>query len=735
MVTRIENIIDNDFFISDDVSLNIDDNISDQILSDDISEESLIEIIMDLSRNLKERIFAFEKYYMYKEDNSIEIISTLTGIYHLSGSKLIEQFFYHICINSNVSGFLKIECAKSILDYEDKTLDNLSESEKTPDLLIEIDNRNKNRISVGYKALNIVCSNMQNVPTPCRVEAICKLMESPNHKDNTVKYLEDFVRDDNIACDYRYKTILKLENIGSDILRRELFEKFSDKKFVKDIYEKMSKNIQKLLPKVKIDVNNKKLWTSVLSRFSYDELCLAYPNKTENIDFYIYKAQYAFLFYENNDIYYRIVSGQYLLQKCKLSDPKRYQIERCILNFAKNTSIDYNRRGDATDVLLKLGTIGMKQEARKIITLLGNINGQSYTVFDNAQNVHTYSVEESVSEILEYLSGLPLMKIKDIPLDFSYINSQIEEMLKEQKSAIQTFNQSSSKPLNTKILNTKTKSNKTKEKCSYCENNICDEHFTEDKYKFCTNECLRFFYRDEKIRLSMNRIFIDRALYSKYNSSLINILLKIWTYLSGNEHEKEMKKRLLEELEEMSGTCSSGYASRLVNIISGFGEFNIRISWEDQIIANFTGRLNALVRNIIGDSSIFRKEKLKDVLYLWFLKNNDLYMEIKEKILCIYQEKNIKQKIVPISEIYDYFLHEDRQKKIDICIENFADCVVNEMAVSSSMHSERQNFLLFFRTHMSIIREELYGEFKDLISDSDFDLYFRKALMKYEGDA
>ena len=55
----------------------------------------------------------------------------------------------------------------------------------------------------------------------------------------------------------------------------------------------------------------------------------------------------------------------------------------------------------------------------------------------------------------------------------------------------------------------------------------------------------------------------------------------------GHENEEEMRKRMLEELEEMSATCSTGFASRLINVISGFGEFNIRISWEDQIIANF----------------------------------------------------------------------------------------------------------------------------------------------------
>jgi hypothetical protein len=69
--------------------------------------------------------------------------------------------------------------------------------------------------------------------------------------------------------------------------------------------------------------------------------------------------------------------------------------------------------------------------------------------------------------------------------------------------------------------------------------------------------------------------------------------------------EDYTKKRLLEELIDMYGTCSSGFSSRLVNVISGYGDFNLNISWRDQIIANFTGRLNARARDISS------KEKMR----------------------------------------------------------------------------------------------------------------------------
>lgn len=91
---------------------------------------------------------------------------------------------------------------------------------------------------------------------------------------------------------------------------------------------------------------------------------------------------------------------------------------------------------------------------------------------------------------------------------------------------------------------------------------------------------------------------MDRVLYKPYNCTLSNVLLKLWTYIIGHKHEIEMKKRLLEELEDMSGTCSSGFLTRLVNTISEFGDFSMRISWRDQLISNFKGRLNARARVI-----------------------------------------------------------------------------------------------------------------------------------------
>jgi len=55
-----------------------------------------------------------------------------------------------------------------------------------------------------------------------------------------------------------------------------------------------------------------------------------------------------------------------------------------------------------------------------------------------------------------------------------------------------------------------------------------------------------------------------------------------------------------------------------------------------------------------------------------------------------------------------------------------------EMAINTENTSSRANFLKFFRDNMLKIREEMYMEFREHMTDVDFDLWFRAAIMSYE---
>jgi len=323
-------------------------------------------------------------------------------------------------------------------------------------------------------------------------------------------------------------------------------------------------------------INDDKLDCEYRFRYilSLDERFLYFKNK----------AFLEFLNNRKNMTLFRILSSQNLLQKTEDNDDKKH-VQECLLSFANDNQLDYNLRADATDVLLQLGEDYYKDLAQNIIMILGNIGGNNNkpkTIYQNAQNVHSKEIEDSIKQGLEYIQTFDIMKIEEKEIDIVYVEKKINDMLKL------------------------------------------------DTLKYINSD---------KVKIALTRISLDRALYSAYNCSLENILLRVWTYIIGHTHEDEMKKRLLEELVEMAGTCSTGFATRLINSISGFGEFTIKISWREQIIGNFTGRLNAKIRNM--DDLILQEKVLEEMMlettnysgrkrFLKFLRNN--LLEIREEL-------------------------------------------------------------------------------------------------------
>jgi hypothetical protein len=509
------------------------------------------EYLMDGSVGISSRIKLLDKYYnKYGESQTTEIISRLATLYQFSGTKILEKYLYEICVTSEISSYLKIISAKSLCSF------------------------NPNN-ELGYKSLNIICQNMKNVATPCKIEAICLLMFYETYKKQSLIYFCRIINNPDLDCDYRYKTILSLEN--------------------KDIPDRL---------------------------------------------FFLEKSNIEFFNNKTNRTLYRILSAQYLIQKCKLQKDVLDHVETTITDFARDTNLDYNLRADSADVILRLGTNSDNiLIAREIIMMLGRQDGNIKTIFDNAQNVHIDEIEQSVLVTLEFLSSVELKTLSGVPgtpkITFDYIKKQVDKELD------------------------KTKSHEDKK--------IHDE-------------------KVDKINISLNRIYLDRALYSKYNLSLLHIILKIWSYITSHKSEEDMKNRLVEELIDMSGTCSSGLASRLINVLSGYGEFNLSISWRDQIIANFNGRLNARARDITDEFHIQQNCKMYGLL-----DTNQL-----------------------------------------VSLENFQGDVLSEMTVNSNDFNSRINFLHFFRKNMLSIREELYEEFKVHITDTDFDLYIRAAIAVYE---
>lgn len=168
-----------------------------------------------------------------------------------------------------------------------------------------------------------------------------------------------------------------------------------------------------------------------------------------------------------------------------------------------------------------------------------------------------------------------------------------------------------------------------------------------------------------KIDVALIRIKLDHQLYN--NFKLQHIFQLVLSYIISNNDDEithELWQRVMEELCDMSQKCTTGYALRLLNILSGFDEsLTIRISDEERFRSIFYHKLNRLLEE-------YDEHDRGDILY--------------------------------------------------------------ELTVPSSRPESRKHFLQFFRKAFPIISQEMTNEFGDTLTDTDIDLYLRKAYCEYE---
>ena len=385
-----------------------------------------------------------------------------------------------------------------------------------------------------------------------------------------------------------------------------------------------------------------------------------------------------------NNVTFRILAGQWLL----VNDQKSFAIQAEIESISTNVLVDYNMRADAADVLLKYGSEEFNQSAKAIIEKLGqegNVGGVK-TIYQNAQNAHMQSIEASAMEILIKLSMYPLMKMEDgTSITFEYVK----------KNLFDVFSITAGDP-------------SLRERAS-----------------------LR-----DTLDSVLTRIELDHALYTHLSISLKSALMLTYSYIAIRQNaigeqnaDNSFIHRLIDELCECTNICSTGILERIVNSISGCDDFSLKISFEEQISSNLLGRLN------------YRIKKLSSIPCL-----HSKCCDCKE-ISC-YASKRTSTKTGFKGETMQscgecaLCLGKDCVHKCDGGVPSSVGCSFNsdltdlifeEMLIPSNQPQKRRNFSVVYRLYISEIMEELREEFKDFIDDVSFDLYFRKAMMNYEG--
>jgi len=316
----------------------------------------------------------------------------------------------------------------------------------------------------------------------------------------------------------------------------------------------------------------------------------------------------------DDPVMYRVTFAQNMIKKDELEDETF--IQECLdelLSIMTNPEYPFETQADICDFFLNaeenkyISNTHHEQAQKKMQELFRENMVSELSIFANRQNVHSESIELSSDEVLKKLHE-----------KYGLVPSTLEK-LQEWRLEMEKW-----------------------------------EIYQQQKE-----------ITQRKVSLCMNRIFFDKRLYGSTKDTLVSIFGLVWRHIHHSDHEDELKKRFLEEMTEASGQCSTGIAIRLVNTLSGYDDFMLKISYREAILSKVMHHMNKKV------------------------------ME-----------------------------HPDPHTR---------DTLLYEMILPPSEYTSRKNFLEFFRQNIAIIKEELYEEYQELVSDTDFDLYLKQALIVYEG--
>lgn len=385
-------------------------------------------------------------------------------------------------------------------------------------------------------------------------------MDDGEFKTGTLHLIKNVVENQMFSSEQRYTSAL---NVYNSELIEWCYEMFSI--LINDVSILLSHRVEcskflffSQLPEY-VEISNTFLKgliddTNYETKYRYEVLCcfmsetgLAVQGNVDKLNInvehtFIYPLQHLMFFNKSNDVRYRILSGQYLLQLSieHIGEIKDVYplVEQELLLIAESKSNEHNLRADSADVLLRLGkSVDIKEKASKIISELGDEDsiGGAKSVYENKQNIH-------------YVNGL-----------WSYI----EKMITHNTHNIDSF---------TKV-----------------HTQVSD----------LINEMNLSYAKSIQAFKSLNRISIDTATFTKMNLTTSRIFCYVWSKIINHESKTQLKKRLVEELIDMADTCSSGHCSRLINVFATFepSEGNL-ISLDQQLEANIKARVIKRIKDI-----------------------------------------------------------------------------------------------------------------------------------------
>jgi hypothetical protein len=356
----------------------------------------------------------------------------------------------------------------------------------------------------------------------------------------------------------------------------------------------------------------------------------------------------------------------YIIQFIISTDKLKTEYLDTLINLIKERNLNGNAVADIADFLLGIVENNPNHTLPENIEdytikgkeLLDSISFEGKgpkTFYNNSQNIHKLDVDTTINPFIEKLLSLSL----DIPTTEDEYNSFVDVVVDNIK-----------------------------------------EYSSNLEYEL-----------DDQLRVigAINRFILDNTLYSKYNVSLLNLLIRSYYYIQTHEFKDELMERLCQELCDMADTCTTGHIYRLVNIFSGY-EVSVTIPVEEEIKGCVYARLQTIIQNKTEEEQTLIFDSIGDS------------EEIKNRS---------KVRVDTTSSLVGTeFAHLDDKGEVIKGILREEDIIKTQML--SKVEDPEVVFNRLLGKDISNLLDELRKEYSNVISEQDLDVYFRKAINMFQ---
>ena len=395
----------------------------------------------------------------------------------------------------------------------------------------------------------------------------------------------------------------------------------------------------------------------------------------------------------------KILIGQYIIKKTD-NNKEIDEIYLYFINISKNTRLSVDLRMNAIDILNLSNNKKYTEVSKSLLQTVRNNN-------NNSNNNTTVTFNNNLNRISNIVKNNPINNVNNInninnrnPIQTNIQNRpqllvdidgttypippdinvpplqtrQIVEVKKPERSIYDDSQNVHNTTINQSTLNT----------ASELINRYDPQNRKLDFVYYKTKSFSELPPEQiEKVEKSIHRINTDTSTFGK-GFTLYIIYQSLLNLIERHFQKNDLNERLLDELIDMSGKCSTGHLSRLINVLQGF-ETDLQV----KVKININDEIYAKIKHLI-EKSVINDDKMDEIMEDMLSEDKTIYINFVKKV--------INDNIIEIVKEYDNVnINDISGYKNDKKFNNIRDIVIDIVIISVDKYTgtkDNFNYLL-----------------------------------------